>query len=143
VTALATLTGQLRLVGAALVALGCLHLAMARALGWPAEFAALRPLTRQIMRAHTFFIGVTCALLGLAPLALAADLLAPGRLATAVLAAECGFWGLRWAAQFTTFRPALWRGSARYTVGWVALALLWTWVGGVFAVALARQIGAA
>jgi hypothetical protein len=113
--------------------------ALPRALRWPAEFAALRPLTRQVVRAHTFFIGATCALLGLAPLLLATDLLGPGRLPTAVLAAECAFWGLRWCAQFTAFPPALWRGSRLYTAGWVSLALLWTWVAGVFAVALAQR----
>jgi hypothetical protein len=139
VTALFGLAGQLRLVGAVLVLLGGLHLAMSRALGWPAEFAALRPLTRQIMHAHTFFIGVACALSGLAPLVLAADLLAPGRLGTAILVAECAFWGLRWCAQFTTFRPAGWRGSRLYAAGYVGSALLWTWIGAVFAVALARR----
>jgi hypothetical protein len=140
-THLLTLTAQLRLVGATLVLLGVAHLAMPAALGWPAEFTALRPLTRQIMRAHTFFIGVTCALLGLAPLTMTADLLTGGRLPTAVLAAECAFWGLRWGAQFTVFRPAVWRGPRWYAAGYLGLALLWTWVGAVFALALARQIG--
>jgi hypothetical protein len=140
VIALGGLAGQLRLVGAVLVLVGGRHLVLPRALGWPAELAALRPLTRQVMRAHTFFIGVTCVMLGLVPLTLAADLLGPGRLGAAILGAECGFWGLRWAAQFTAFGPALWRGSRRYTAGWAALSALWTWVGAVFAAALIHRV---
>jgi hypothetical protein len=131
-----TLATQLRLVGAALVLLGLAHLVLPRALAWPPEFAALRPLTRQIMYAHTYFIGLTCVLLGLLPLTLTAELLAPGRMPTAILAAECTFWGLRWCTQFVAFRPSIWRGSRLYTAGYVGFAALWTWVVAVFGSAL-------
>ncbi|GAA5180319.1 hypothetical protein GCM10023322_12350 [Rugosimonospora acidiphila] len=134
-----TLTGQLRLVGAVLVLLGLAHLAMPRALAWRPEFRTLRPLTRQIMYTHTQFIGLTCVLLGLAPLMLTADLLAPGRMPAAVLAAECVFWGARWCVQFVSFPPTLWWHSARYRAGYAALTLLWTWVVVVFAAALAAR----
>jgi hypothetical protein len=137
-----TLTGQLRLTGATLVLLGLSHSVMPRVLAWPRQFADLPALTRQIMHAHTFFIGVTCILLGLAPLALATDLLAPARLPRAVLAAECVFWGLRWCAQFVAFPRALWRGSRPYTTVYIGLALLWTWIVAVFAAALARSLAA-
>jgi hypothetical protein len=133
------ITFQLRAVGAVLVALGLAHLLLPRLLGWPAEFAMLRPLTRQIMRTHTFFIGVTCVLLGLAPLAFTADLLAPGRLGAAVLVAECAFWGLRWGAQFAAFPRRVWRGSRLHTAGYLGFTMLWTWVVGVFATALAAR----
>jgi hypothetical protein len=133
------LVGQLRLVGAALVLLGAGHVALPSALSWSRELTPLRPLTRQVVRAHTFFIGVTCVLLGLAPLALATELTAPGRLPGAVLGAECAFWGLRWLAQFVTFRPAVWRGSALHTAGYLGFTVLWTWVLAVFAAALMRH----
>jgi hypothetical protein len=135
-----SLAGQLRLVGSTLVLLGLAHLAMPRALAWRPEFTALRPLTRQIMYTHTLFIGLTCVLLGLAPLALTADLLAPGRMPTAVLAGECAFWGLRWGAQFVAFPPALWRRSPLYRAGYAGFVLLWTWVVAVFATALGESL---
>lgn len=130
---------QLRLVGVVLVALGPVHLVLPRLLGWPAEFTALQPLTRQVMRAHTLFIGLVCVLLGLLPLALPGELLGTGRLGAVVLAGECVFWGLRWAAQFLVFPPRVWRGSRLHVLGYLGFTVLWTWVGAVFAVALARS----
>jgi hypothetical protein len=135
-----TLAGQLRLVGAMIVLLGLSHAALPRMLAWPRQFSALPPLTRQIMHAHTFFIGLTCVLLGIVPLTFTADLLVPGRLPRVVLAGECVFWGLRWCAQFVAFPPALWRGSRLRTAGHVGFALLWTWIAAVFATALAGSL---
>jgi len=136
-SALFTLPGQLRVVGAVLVALGLAHAVLPRGLAWPREFRRLRPLTRQIMYTHTFFIGVVCVLAGLPALLLPRELLAGGRLAAGVLAGQCAFWALRWCAQFVAFPPSLWRASRRYTVGHLGFALLWTWVVAVFATALA------
>jgi hypothetical protein len=135
-----SLPGQLQLVGVALVLLGVAHVAMPGALAWPAEFTALRPLTRQIMYIHTAFIGLTCVLLGLAPLALTGDLLAAGRMPRAVLGAECLFWGVRWCVQFVAFPPGLWRHSPLYVAGYAGLAVLWTWVVAVFATALVSSL---
>jgi hypothetical protein len=56
---------------------------------------------------------------------------------TAVLVAECVFWGARWCAQFVAFPPAQWRHSPWYRAGYAALTLLWTWVVAVFGAALA------
>ena len=137
-----SLAGQLRLAGAALVLLGLGHLILPRVLGWPGEFTALRPLTRQIMHAHTHFIGLTCLLLGLAPLLLATDLLTGGRLPAAVLGAESIFWGLRWIAQLVAFPPALWRHRPLYRAGYLLFGLLWTWVTAVFGAALAATLQA-
>jgi hypothetical protein len=131
-----TLAGQLRLVGAVLVVLGGAHVVMPRVLAWRSQFTALRPLTRNIMYTHTFFIGLTCVMLGLAPLGLADELLAPGPMPKAILAAECVFWGLRWCAQFVAFPPALWHNSRLHTAGYIGFSLLWTWVVTVFAVAV-------
>jgi len=137
-----TLTGQLRLVGTVLVLIGLAHLAMPRVLAWPQQFTALPPLTRQIMHTHTFFIGVTCVLFGLAPLTLTTELMTPGRLSKAGLAAECVFWALRWCAQFIAFPPALWRGSRLHTAGYIGFAVLWTWIVAVFATALVGSLTA-
>jgi hypothetical protein len=134
-----TLTGQLRLVGVSLVLLGLAHVAMPRALAWSKQFGALDPLNRRIMYVHTLFIGLTCVLLGLAPLALTAELLSPAPMSTAVLVAECGFWTARWCVQFTAFPPALWRHSRLHFAGYLGLSLLWTWIVAVFAVALAGR----
>jgi hypothetical protein len=138
-TGLLSVSGQLQLAGAALVLLGLGHVALPRALAWRRELAGVGPLSRQVLYTHTFFIGVMCVLLGLAPLTLAADLLAPGRAATAILVAECAVWGLRWLIQFVAFPARTWRGSRLHTAGYVGFAVLWTWILGVFGTALASR----
>jgi hypothetical protein len=132
---IASLEGQLRLVGAVLVAIGLTHVVMPRAFGWPAEFAALTPLTRSISYTHTFFVAVMCIMLGLAPLCLTNQMLQAGAMPQAVLAAECTFWGLRWCAQFVAFPSSIWKSSQLYTVGHACFIVLWTWVVAVFVVA--------
>ncbi|MFI5915812.1 hypothetical protein [Dactylosporangium sp. NPDC051541] len=138
-TSLLTVTGQLQLAGATLVALGLGHVALPRALAWRRELSGVGPLNRHVLYTHTFFIGVMCVLLGLAPLTLAADLLAPGRTATAILVAECAVWGLRWLAQFVAFPARTWRDSRLHTAGYVGFAVLWTWILAVFTAALATR----
>ncbi|BCJ36423.1 hypothetical protein Athai_39260 [Actinocatenispora thailandica] len=126
----------LRAVGAVLVLLGLAHLALPYGMGWLREFTALTALTRRIMHLHTGFIGLACVLGGLPPLLLTGDLLAGGRLATAILAGECVFWGARWACQFAAFSPSIWRGSPVRTAGHVGFALLWSWITATFGIAL-------
>lgn len=135
-TGLFALGTQLRLVGAVLILLGLSHAAMPRVLDWPSHFTGLPALTRRILHLHTFFIAVMCVLLGLVPLVLTDELLAPDRLGTAVLVAECAFWGIRWCAQFVAFPAAIWRSSRLYVVGYLGTAGLWTWVVVVFGAAL-------
>ncbi|WP_282204474.1 hypothetical protein [Kitasatospora fiedleri] len=141
VTHLLTLDGQLRLVGAALIAMGALHLVLPRLIGWPADLAGTTLLTRQVSYVHLFFIALTCVLLGLLPLLLTRDLLAGGRLGTALLAAQTLFWGTRWIFEFAVFSPKLWRGDRLRTAAHATLSVLWTWVTAVFACALGTALG--
>ncbi|SEM26831.1 hypothetical protein [Streptacidiphilus jiangxiensis] len=135
-----TLETQLRLVGAALVAVGLLHAVLPRVIGWPADLAGTTLLTRQVASAHLFFIALTCVLLGLLPLALAPALLSRGPLGAVLLGGESVFWGTRWVFEFAFFSPRLWRGDRFRTAGHVALSLLWTWVAGVFVAALVHTL---
>jgi len=135
-----TIATQLRLVGLTLVGLGLGHVALPRALAWGRELAGVGGLSRRVLYTHTFFIGVMCVLLGLAPLALTDDLVAPGRTATAILAAELTVWGLRWAAQFVAFPARVWRTSRLYVAGYFGFALLWTWILGVFVAAFLSRL---
>ncbi|WP_030275996.1 hypothetical protein [Streptomyces sp. NRRL B-24484] len=139
-THLLTLEVQLRLVGAALIAMGALHIVLPRLIGWPSDLAGTTLLTRQVSYVHLFFIAMTCVLLGLLPLLLAPDLLAGGRLGTALLVAQTLFWGTRWLFEFAVFSPELWRGDRLRTAAHVGLSVLWTWVTAVFACALVAVV---
>ncbi len=97
-------------------------------------------LTRQVSYAHLFFIGLACVFLGLLPLCLAPDLLSGTRLATALLAGQTLFWGLRWLFEFAAFSPKLWRGDPLRTAAHIALSVLWTWVTAVFTTALCHVL---
>ncbi|WP_081952323.1 DUF2071 domain-containing protein [Kitasatospora phosalacinea] len=140
VTHLLTLEGQLRPVGAALIAMGAFHIVLPRIIGWPADLTATSLLTRQVSYVHLFFIALTCALLGLLPLLLAPDLLAGSRLGTALLAAQTLFRGARRLFEFAVFPPRLRRGNRLRTAAHVALSVLWTWVTAVFTCALVTAL---
>lgn len=137
---LLTLTGQLRLVGLALIGMGLVHAVLPRVLDWPGDLRASSLLTRQVSYAHVFFIGLTCALLGALPLAFAPDLLTGAPLPTFLLCGQTLFWGLRWIMEFAYFSPRLWRGHRLRTAGHAGLAVLWTWVTVVFAAATAHAL---
>ncbi|GAA1719257.1 hypothetical protein GCM10009765_79560 [Fodinicola feengrottensis] len=136
-----SLSFHLQLVGVATIILGAVNFGWPRLLGWSADLAAARPLTRQMIHSQTYYIGLTCVILGFAPLVLTAELLTPSRLSTAILAAETLFWGMRWLTQFVVFPPRIWRTSRLYTAGFIGFTLFWTWIVTVFAVALLRSLG--
>ncbi|WP_163570102.1 hypothetical protein [Fodinicola feengrottensis] len=83
-----SLSFHLQLVGVATIILGAVNFGWPRLLGWSADLAAARPLTRQMIHSQTYYIGLTCVILGFAPLVLTAELLTPSRLSTAILAAR-------------------------------------------------------
>lgn len=83
-----SLTGQLRLIGLALIVMGLVHTVLPRVLGWPGDLRASSLLTRQVSYAHLVFIALTCALLGTLPLAFAPDLLTGAPLPTFLLCAQ-------------------------------------------------------
>lgn len=131
---------HLRLAGALLLGVALGHLVLPRALGWATELSGVSLLTRQVSYVHTYFIGVMCALFGLAATLLTPDLLAAGpadgRLASAVLAGGVAVWGSRLVIQLWVFDPSLWRGRALTTVGHLAMVGMWSYLTAVFAWAL-------
>lgn len=140
-SALFTIEAQLRLVGVALLLLALFHVPLPKLLGWPEGLANLTPQNRAVAHSHMFFIGVTCAMLGLPPLLLTDDLVSGGKLGLVVLITETVFWSLRWIEQFSVYGPKVWRGSPLYTAGFIGFTVFWTWIVGVFAMAAARAGG--
>ncbi len=127
---------HLRIAGVLLLGVGIGHLLLPRALGWPTELQAVSLMTRQVSYVHTYFIGLMCALFGLAATVLTADLLAPDRMAAAVLVGGIAVWGSRLVAELWVFDPSLWRGRWLTVVGHVASTGLWTYQTAVFGWAL-------
>ena len=131
---------HLRLAGALLLCLAAAHVVLPRALGWSVELQSVSLMTRQVSYVHTYFIGLLCALFGLAGTVLATDLLTPDRLARAVLIGAIAVWGSRLLAELCIFDSSLWRGNTLTVLGHVAFVLLWTYQTLVFTWALVLHL---
>jgi len=123
---------HLRIAGALLLLLAAVHPLFPKQLGWKEDLAHLTLLNRQIFLVHVSFIVLTLVLFGALALFFAADLVAPSRLATAVLAGLTLFWGLRLLTQQFVYDRSHWRGNRRNTILHILASLLWTYLAAVF-----------
>lgn len=127
-----SLETHLRLAGALLLLLAAVHPLFPKQLGWKEDLAKLTLLNRQIFLVHVGFIVLMLVLFGVLALVFAADLVAPSRLAAAVLGGLTLFWGLRLLTQQFIYDRSLWRGNRRNTLLHVLASLLWTYLTAVF-----------
>jgi hypothetical protein len=133
-----TLTLQIQIVGALLLLLAFSHAFFNRYFKWSRELAALPLFTRRVFFVHSFFIALGVGLAGAGSLLYAGDLLHPGPLSRAVLAALVIFWLCRLFAQFFAYDAAIWRGNRFRTCMHIFFSLLWIYVTAVYSLALAR-----
>jgi hypothetical protein len=134
---------HLRLAGVLLLLLATLHPFLPKQLGWKEDLAKLTLLNRQIFLVHVGFIVLMLVLLGVLALFFAADLVAPSRLAAAILGGLTLFWGLRLLTQQFIYDRSLWRGNRRNTLLHVLASLLWTYLTVVFAWGWWQQLAGA
>ena len=130
---------HLRVAGALQLALAAANIPLSKWLHWRTELPRLSPVNRQVVIVHSMFIVLTLALFGLLSLLAAPDLLAPTRLAALTCAGLALFWLARLLAQFFVYSPTLWRGHPGRTAIHIALAILWTYLATVYALALAAH----
>lgn len=123
---------HLRIAGALLLLLAAAHVFFPKQLGWKEDLPKLTLLNRQIFLVHVGFIMLILILFGVLALGFAADLVAPSRLAKAVLGGLTLFWGLRLITQQFIYDRRLWRGNRRNTVLHVLASLLWLYLTAVF-----------
>ncbi len=133
---------HLRIAGALLLLLASAHLLFPKELGWKEDLAKLTLLNRQIFLVHVGFIMLILALFGALALGFTADLVAPSRLAKAVLGGLTLFWGLRLVTQQFVYDRRLWQGSRRNTILHILASLLWIYLTAVFGWGWWRQMGA-
>ena len=131
---------HLRIAGALLLLLAAVHPFFPKRLGWRDDLAKLTLLNRQIFLVHVGFIVLTLVLFGALALFFAGDLVAPSRLATAVLAGLTLFWGLRLLTQQLIYDRSHWRGNRRNTILHILASLLWTYLTIVFGWGWWRQV---
>src|SRR3954470_10170642 len=91
---------HLRIVGALLLAVAALGVAVHRHFGWGHEIQRLSLLARQVFLIHSAFVTVVLVMLGGLLVALAPALLGPGPLPRAVLIGLLVMWSTRLLAQW-------------------------------------------
>lgn len=131
---------HLRIAGALLLLLAAVHPFFPKQLGWKEDLSKLTLLNRQIFLVHVGFIVLSLVLFGALALFFAGDLIAPSRLAAAVLFGLALFWGLRLLTQQFIYDRSLWRGNRRNTVLHILASLLWTYLTAVFGWGWWRQV---
>jgi hypothetical protein len=131
---------HLRIAGALLLLLAAAHFLFPQQLGWKEDLAKLTLLNRQIFLVHVGFIMLILVLFGALAFFFAGDLVAPSRLAEAVLAGLTIFWGLRFLTQQFIYDRSLWRGNRRNTILHILASLLWTYLTIVFGWGWWRQL---
>jgi hypothetical protein len=131
---------HLRIAGALLLLLAAAHFLFPQQLGWKEDLAKLTLLNRQIFLVHVGFIMLILVLFGALAFFFAGDLVAPSRLAEAVLAGLTIFWGLRFLTQQFIYDRSLWRGNRRNTILHILASLLWTYLTVVFGWGWWRQL---
>lgn len=131
---------HLRIAGLLLLLLAAVHPLFPRELGWKEDLAKLTLINRQIFLVHVGFIALMLVLMGCLALFLAGDLVAPSRLARAVLGGLALFWGLRLLTQQLIYDRSHWRGHRRNTAIHLALTLLWLYLTAVFGWGWWRQL---
>jgi hypothetical protein len=131
---------HLRIAGALLLLLAAAHFLFPQQLGWKEDLAKLTLLNRQIFLVHVGFIMLILVLFGALAFFFAGDLVAPSRLAKAVLAGLTLFWGLRLLTQHFIYDRSLWRGNRRNTILHILASLLWTYLTIVFGWGWWRQL---
>ncbi|HEX9941152.1 MAG TPA: hypothetical protein VGG03_03990 [Thermoanaerobaculia bacterium] len=131
---------HLRIAGALLLLLAAAHPLFPKQLGWKEDLAKLTLLNRQIFLVHVGFIVLILVLFGTLALFFAGDLVAPSRLAAAVLAGLTVFWGLRLLTQQLVYDRSHWRGNRRNMVIHILATLLWTYLTAVFGWGWWRQL---
>jgi hypothetical protein len=132
---------HLRIAGALLLLLAAAHWFLPKELGWKEDLAKLTLLNRQIFYVHVGFIVFVLVLMGTLSLAFAEDLVAPSRLAKAVLGGLALFWGLRFLTQHFVYDRRLWWGNRRNTAVHIGFSLLWAYLAAVFGWGFWRQVG--
>ena len=114
-----------------MIAIALLHVIFPRYFAWKEELASLSLMNRQMMKVHSFFIGLTLLLMGLLCVTSPADLLGTD-LGRRVALGFGVFWTARLLIQLFGYSPRLWRGKALETVVHVVLTITWAYFSAAF-----------
>lgn len=117
-----------------MLTLALLHTGFNRRFRWKTELQSLSLINQQLMKVHTFFIGLVLLLMGLLCITAAGDLMGT-TLGRTICFGFSFFWAVRLYFQFWVYDASLWKGKPFETVMhilfsaiWIFLTVLFGWV---------------
>lgn len=123
---------NIRIVGALMLGIVCLHFFFPRWFRWGEELPRLGLLNRQIFVVHTIFVVLLLILLALLLLVHSSSLLAAGGLGRAIFFGMAMFWGVRLLVQLCYYDRSLWRGHTGKTLIHIGVTMLCLYFAAVF-----------
>ena len=125
------ITIHFTITGGLLILLALLHLSFPRYFNWEEDLKDLSLINRQMMKVHTFFIGLVVFLIGVLCLT-SADELVHTNLGKKISLGIGLFWLVRLVVQFFGYSKKLWKGKTFETIMHIVFSVLWLYLSSVF-----------
>ena len=125
------ITIHFTITGGLLILLALLHLSFPRYFNWEEDLKDLSLINRQMMKVHTFFIGLVVFLIGVLCLT-SADELVHTNLGKKISLGIGLFWLMRLVVQFFGYSNKLWKGKTFETIMHIIFSGLWIYLSSVF-----------
>lgn len=120
-----------KIIGILLIGLSLIHLIFPTYFNWKEELENLSLMNKQMMKIHTFFIGLIIFLMGLLCLSSGHDL-ATTKLGKTISLGIGVFWFVRLVIQFAGYSNKLWKGKTFETIIHVLFSILWFYLTVIF-----------
>jgi len=121
------------LIGVLLIGLSMIHLIFPRYFNWKEELKDLSLMNRQMMKFHTFFIGLIVFMIGALCLHSTSDLINTEFGKTISLGIGI-FWLIRLIVQFFGYSSKLWKGKNFETGVHIIFSIFWVYLTFIFLV---------
>ncbi|WP_299107403.1 hypothetical protein [uncultured Tenacibaculum sp.] len=121
------------IIGSLLVLLAIVHIIFPKYFNWKEELEKLSLMNHQMMKVHTFFIGLTVFLMGILLLTSTRDLLTT-QLGKTIILGFAIFWTIRFFMQLFVYSSQLWKGKLFETVVHIFFTFLWLYMSIVFGI---------
>lgn len=128
-----TLVIHFKIIGLLLIGLSLIHIIFPTYFNWKEDLKDLSLINRQMMKVHTFFIGLIVFLIGVLCLHSTDDLIYT-ELGKTISLGIGVFWFIRFVIQFVVYSSELWKGKTFETVMHILFSILWFYLTTVFAV---------
>lgn len=122
---------HLRIIGALLIILSLIHIIFPSYFNWKEELKSLNLINRQMMKVHTFFIGLVVFLMGALCLHSYDDLINT-ELGKTISLGFGVFWTIRLFIQFFGYSRKLWKGKIFETIVHVTFSIFWVYLSSIF-----------